>query len=762
VQYHDFELKVRSTGGQHYEIQVRSSAGEKTSTVSFPFDETALLARLHAVHHALTSDDRRDLGMIPKGASDEPGKGTVEDFGKELFEMLIGGDIRALYVSSRQMAEAKGCGLRLQLRIEPPRLAALPWEFMYDSSEGDFVCLSRETPVVRYVELDRPRGPLSIEPPLRVLGMVASPTDWPPLDVEREQQRVEKATERLRQRGLLTLEWLGGQSFADLQQAMLRGPWNVFHFIGHGGFDAATDEGVIALADDDGSTFRLSATKLGRILADHNTLRLAILNSCDGARASDTNIFSSTASILMKRGLPAVVAMQYEITDVGAIEFAQVFYENIALGVPVDAAVTEARKAMSIKLGDSFEWGTPVLYMRAPDGMLFDIRSTSIPTVTDLAPVSVAPEVKRRARSPWTLLWLLAPTFLLIAGTLASTIWRVPTRIAVAVVTSRITFDVRDRKVALLSGTPGFSRLVIERCGSGSFEAARAGVAGYAGTVRFRCVDRDSKLTLDSPMNSPAGAAAPNPATAATLGSFDRLDLEKGTTVALEAAGTDWPVVTIDLSTPKMNLDLPILRELQLTAEYVETEPAQSSGVVLPTFAATLSDTDRMFHVQSGDRRTTLIVTPAADVETFFDDRTRIPVEKLQFIQETSAGLASAFLVDGRLTYPDYPDVPVVAIRGEDFLVLSEAKDLEISKLGLSRQPVGLAMTIEGRVAVAAIGRPAAGAATEERTGRWSDPRLTVYQILRYGPLWSLVAAVAIWGLGTTWVWYERWKKFSE
>jgi hypothetical protein len=350
----------------------------------------------------------------------------------------------------------------------------------------------------------------------------------------------------------------------------------------------------------------------------------------------------------------------------------------------------------------------------------------------------------------------------LVAGTLASTIWRVPTRIAIALVTSRITFDVRDRKVALLSGTPGFSRLVIERCGSGSFEAARAGVAGYAGPVRFRCVDRDSKLTLDSPMDPSAGATPPNPATAATLGSFDRLDLEKGTTVALEAAGTDWPVVTIDLSTSKMNLDLPILRELQLTAEYVETEPAQSSGVSLPTFGARLSDTDRMFHVQTGDRRTTLIVTPAADVETFFDDRTRIPVEKLQFIQETAAGLASAFLVDGSLTYPDYPDVPVVPIRGEDFLVLSEAKDLEISKLGLSRQPVGLAMTIEGRIAGAAIGRPAAGAATEERTGRWSDPRLTVYQILRHGPLWSLVAAVAIWGLGTTWVWYERWKKFSE
>jgi CHAT domain-containing protein len=68
-------------------------------------------------------------------------------------------------------------------------------------------------------------------------------------------------------------------------------------------------------------------------LADHKTLRLVVLNSCEGAKGSDTNIFSSTSSILMRRGVPAVVAMQYEITDRAAIEFSQVFYEDIAHGL---------------------------------------------------------------------------------------------------------------------------------------------------------------------------------------------------------------------------------------------------------------------------------------------------------------------------------------------------------------------------------------------------------------------------------------------
>ena len=65
--------------------------------------------------------------------------------------------------------------------------------------------------------------------------------------------------------------------------------------------------------------------------------------------------------------MPAVVAMQYEITDGAAIEFSRDFYEALADSLPVDAAVTEARAAVS--MDSMLEWGTPVLYMRSPDGL---------------------------------------------------------------------------------------------------------------------------------------------------------------------------------------------------------------------------------------------------------------------------------------------------------------------------------------------------------------------------------------------------------
>ena len=141
MKYDDFELKVRSKGGQEYEVEVRSPAGEKTSTVRFPYDHIALQARLQALENALRSAGTgRDIRIEGQDTSHQLAKNTVEDFGRKLFDTLIGGEMLGLYSSSRRMAEAKGCGLRLQLRMEA-ELASVPWEYMYDPSEGDFVCL---------------------------------------------------------------------------------------------------------------------------------------------------------------------------------------------------------------------------------------------------------------------------------------------------------------------------------------------------------------------------------------------------------------------------------------------------------------------------------------------------------------------------------------------------------------------------------------------------------------------------------------------
>ena len=363
LEYRDFEIEIGVSDGTHYPVAVlHSPSGQARTVTQLPFDRETFDQQLAALEDAILDDTHDDPAQV------------VEDFGSQLFDALIREQVRSVYDRSRQATADQGQGLRIKLRINAPELATIPWEYLYDPRQGEFVALSRYTPIVRYLELPLPDPEMAVEGPLRILGMVSSPSDVESLDVEREKARLEDAVREMQESGLVELVWLEGQTWRDLQAAMQGGPWHIFHFIGHAVFDDDSGEGYLHLADDDGYSSPLSATQLGRLLADHHTLRLTLLNACEGARGHEQSVFSSTASVLVQRGLPAVLAMQYEISDQAAIEFTSSFYGALIANLPVDAAVSEARKAISLAEPESMEWGTPALFMRAPDGVIWTVK----------------------------------------------------------------------------------------------------------------------------------------------------------------------------------------------------------------------------------------------------------------------------------------------------------------------------------------------------------------------------------------------------
>lgn len=358
IHYEDFEIEIRPFDGQEYELIVRSPAGDGREKATFPFDDEQLKDRLLDVQAAWEEE-----------------KQAVQEFGSELFEFLFPDELRGLYRASLNQVSKVGQGLRLKLRLgdpSDPKLAFLPWEFLFDDSRYEYVCLSTETPVVRYIEMPRAISPLSVKPPLRILGMVANPTNFPEIKIEEEKQRLEKAVNGLREKGLVELHWLEGQTWRELQSKMRQGPWHIFHFIGHGRFDKNLNQGQLVFCNEQGSADFFGAVKLARLLANHKPMRLVLLNACEGA-SGGTELFSGTAPVLIMRGLPAVVAMQYPIKNISAVEFARSFYESLADGYPVDAAVAEARIAISLAYDQAVEWGMPALYMRAQDGNIFEV-----------------------------------------------------------------------------------------------------------------------------------------------------------------------------------------------------------------------------------------------------------------------------------------------------------------------------------------------------------------------------------------------------
>lgn len=365
VTYENFHLEVRVARAGEYSVSVRSPAGEAQEEIRFPFDKQKLDGKLRDLEIAMLRSGDRRLGTTSER--------TARQFGQELFEALLVDEVRTSYVASREQTQHQNKGLRLMLRIEPPELAWLPWEFLYDPERGEYLCLSARTPVVRYPEVGQPVDLLPITPPLRILGMVINLVDLGPLDVEHEKRVMEEATRDLQVQGRVELVWLRGETWRDLRRAMRRGPWHVFHFIGNCGYDLNRDEPFVSLADETGYVRFLPAEGLARLLSDHFSLRLVLLNSGGGVLGSVRDAVSSTAAALVRSGLLAVVAMQHETTDHAAIEFYRILFESVADGLSLDAAVTEARISVKIELGNTLEWGTPVLYMSTSDGRVFDI-----------------------------------------------------------------------------------------------------------------------------------------------------------------------------------------------------------------------------------------------------------------------------------------------------------------------------------------------------------------------------------------------------
>lgn len=371
MNYLDFDLLIERAGNAYRAKVVKSPDGESAyKKFVMPFSEMELENLL------------LKIGWSKRGVRrvDSPDMDAAKKLGSRLFETVFEGQAQTLLDSGLVTAREQGAGLRLRLRLtDAPRLANLPWEFLYNAAANNFFGLSQRTPVVRYMDMPGYIQPLKVEPPLRVLVMIASPSNYPELKVDLEWENLHASLLDLEQSGMVRLECLSGATLSTLrrrlQQAQQAGQgYHIFHFIGHGGLDPQTQDGVLLMEDEHGRDHQVSGQALSVLLRNHDQLRLVILNACEGAIGGSDDPFTGTAQSLVQQAIPAVIAMQFEITDEAAVAFSREFYMALAGGSPVDASVAAARIAMFTD-GHIMEWGTPVLYLRSPDGQIFDVAA---------------------------------------------------------------------------------------------------------------------------------------------------------------------------------------------------------------------------------------------------------------------------------------------------------------------------------------------------------------------------------------------------
>ena len=392
MKYVDIIVRISPRTAPNYGVAVSSPQGSCESTLALPFRLEELEGIVFGVAQTVRDMTPVDLpgpaeaGTAgPETASPDHAAGaerakTARRFGERLFEALFQGDVRSVLDRTMSAAQVQDVGIRIRLSMDlhgegMTEVASLPWELMRPKDQGPLV-VSNQTLLVRSPDIVQPTEPKPFEPPLRILLVVSNPQGSVPLNLEEERARLTRIWGPLPDVKVDSC----APVVSDLLNKLRESDYHVIHYMGHGHFDQATGRGALVMAKEDGTRDLVSGEDLGLYLRDElRLLRLVFLNACKTGTTSvrhGIDPFAGIATSLIQAGVPAVVAMQFPISDTAAVTFSETFYQSIAKGDPVDVAMAEGRK----KLWRLEEWATPVLFLRSKDGVLFE-PSRSAPAI---------------------------------------------------------------------------------------------------------------------------------------------------------------------------------------------------------------------------------------------------------------------------------------------------------------------------------------------------------------------------------------------
>ncbi len=321
---------------------------------------------------------RLSLKLIDKNQADAD---LLKEMGRELYGWLFPASIHTHIHQTEAAARAQGARVRLRLRIEPESIASLPLEFLYRAAGNYYLAVNPGTPLSRYLHLPLPPERIRRrDGPLHMLALIAAPEDQPRLDPDEWETLLHESLAGLLSSGAITLRSIKQATLKEIRGALRERKPDIVQFFGHGIHQDG--KGYLALVDEDkDTTWLVDDERFANLfLGFDDRLELVSLAACESAHSGDPQGFRGIAPQLVQRGVPAVLAMQYKLLIRSARVFFEDFYASLAASQPVDWAIQAGRSTLALKFGlGNREFATPVLYMRAPDGILFDLAGTAQP-----------------------------------------------------------------------------------------------------------------------------------------------------------------------------------------------------------------------------------------------------------------------------------------------------------------------------------------------------------------------------------------------
>jgi hypothetical protein len=274
---------------------------------------------------------------------DRPGADTrpnaVEEQGRALWTAAFSGLLGPLL--DRAAAQANDGGAFLMLRIVPaPNLQQagvrwLPWETLFDPARRDFLALTTGWSVVRGVAPFRPGRALR-DHDLQVLVLALGGSTARAAEVEAVRAVVGGA-------GEVSVAHPSdpGEAVAVLASTSA----NIVHVLGRG-----RGEGL--LIGSGGTEQHLDGRDVAAAVAKNTGIGLLVLS------ASATEL---VAEVVARRTSVTVLGHRDGVRAEHALRLTEVFYRRLLDGIPADAALTEARRALDRRFPGQGAWASAVL-----------------------------------------------------------------------------------------------------------------------------------------------------------------------------------------------------------------------------------------------------------------------------------------------------------------------------------------------------------------------------------------------------------------
>jgi len=354
-QYADIEIGLYRIGPGEYTVEFR---------FSHPGDDSDI--RLSTGRHEVVHFDIEKLSELQLDPN---------EYGQILSNALFApSDFKQALLDAIAISESNDVPLRMRLFISSsaPELHGLRWELLQNPRDNTPIATDQNIAFSRYMASLNWRA-IRMHPKgnLRALLVIANPSDlsqynFASIDVNAEIARAQSGLENISTDRLplsdqpATLNNLISTLFSAPK------PYDILYLVCHGTMIKSTP--YLYLEKDDRKMDRVAGQDLvTRIKELQHKPRLIVLASCQSAGKGEGDALTALGPRLAEIGIPAVVAMQDNLSMETAAEFIPTFFRELDRDGQIDRAMSAARGMVR----DQPDHWVPVLFMRLKSGRLW-------------------------------------------------------------------------------------------------------------------------------------------------------------------------------------------------------------------------------------------------------------------------------------------------------------------------------------------------------------------------------------------------------